>query len=274
MKIKSLVALGVAAAMTLSVNAIADDGNIVVNGKSVNGNVYTENGVNYVPLRSVSEALGFEVEWNGANKSVAISNMPQYVTMTVGQDGYTLARTAPMPLGAAPIIKDSTTYVPTAVFDQLLDYVVENEDDTVAINDKVANEREVSVAEISEDGFLVNDEVMGEVMLIISDDTVIIDEAGVNVKAEDIKVGDVLTVEYSDVMTASLPPINNPVKIVVAKSNTETTTEATTETTTVEASSETTTEVDSTETTTEETTVEATEETTEETTAETTTVEE
>lgn len=213
MKFSKTLALGLTTLM-MSVNVFANDATIIVNGTPVDGTTYTENNTNYLPLRSIAESLGFSVEWNGTNKSIVLSNLPQYVTMTVGVDGYTFAKTAAMPLGSAPIIKDGTTYVPESLFTDLLSYNVEKTDDAVVISEIVSGS--AKVVSVEEDGILVEDAELGQVKLIPSEDTVITDTNGEAKTLADITVDTDVVVEYGDIMTSSLPPINNPKSITIA----------------------------------------------------------
>lgn len=233
MKLKKLIAFGAIAALALSSNVIANENQVYVNGKNVGAHIE-----NCVPLRPVAEALGYNVEWDGENKSIAISNLPQYVTMIVGIDGYTFAKTAPMPLGKAPFIKDGATYVPSELFSEILNYEVNSENGNCYIYEKTEENKSVinnvSVKEISESGILIEDAELGEVVLAISEDTVISDENGNNVSPEDIKVNDGLTVEYGDAMTMSIPPVNNPKSITIISANEESSTEETSSETTTQ----------------------------------------
>ncbi len=247
MNFKNFLTLGAVAVLALSSTVIAEENQVYVNNEKVGVQIES-----CIPLRPVAEALGYDVEWDSENKSVAILNLPQYVTMRIGIDGYTFAKTAPMPLGKAPFIKDGATYVPSELFSEILNYEVNSEKGNCYINEKAEENKSVinnvSVKEISESGILVEDAELGEVVLAIPEDTVISDENGNNVSAEDIKVNDSLTVEYGDAMTMSIPPINNPKSITIISANEE----LSTETTTDEIASETTTEESASETTTEE----------------------
>ena len=63
---------------------------------------------------------------------------------------------------------------------------------------------------------LVTDEKMGDVVLNLHDDVKIEYKNGVGMHAYDwMKEGQKLEIEYSPIMTRSLPPINNPVKILI-----------------------------------------------------------
>ena len=150
-----------------------------------------------------------------------------------------------MPLGQAPIIIDSVTYVPVELFSDILAYTVDDTDNGIVIfdeteessteestetttsvkSDETATEETTEVdakatgkvVEIGDKEILFNDEVMGEVRLCPNDDTKITDKDGNEIKITDIKVDNEIEVEYSDVMTDSLPPLNNPISIKVVK---------------------------------------------------------
>lgn len=83
------------------------------------------NGVVMVPLRAVSEALGFTVTWDGTTNSVEISNNEIKSIIQLGYNHYfkesinSIGLTAPQKLGAAPLFVDGTTYVPVELFNLL-----------------------------------------------------------------------------------------------------------------------------------------------------------
>ena len=258
--IKKSIALGMAISMLGSVSAIAGTTasvakNITVNGDKITATAITQDGKTLLPVRAVATALGLNVEWNAEQKSVVLEDLPLYVTFRTGVDGYTFAKTAPMPLGQAPIIIDSVTYVPVELFSDILAYTVDDTDNgtvifdeteessteestetttvtedskettTSAKSDETATEETTEadakatgkVVKIGDKEILFNDEVMGEVRLCPNDDTKITDKDGNEIKITDIKVDNEIEVEYSDVMTDSLPPLNNPISIKVVK---------------------------------------------------------
>ena len=250
--IKKSIALGMAISMLGSVSAIAGTTasvakNITVNGDKITATAITQDGKTLLPVRAVATALGLNVEWNAEQKSVVLEDLPLYVTFRTGVDGYTFAKTAPMPLGQAPIIIDSVTYVPVELFSDILAYTVDDTDNGIVIFDETEESSTVTedstetttsvksdetateettevdakatgkVVEIGDKEILFNDEVMGEVRLCPNDDTKITDKDGNEIKITDIKVDNEIEVEYSDVMTDSLPPLNNPISIKVVK---------------------------------------------------------
>lgn len=218
MKKKLLATLALTTSMTVS--AFAGTA-VTINGKAIeNANAIEENGATYIAVRPIADALGLNVEWNGDTKTVVVTNGgPLYITFQIGVNGYTFAKTAPMELSGAPILVNSTTYVPADVFTDLLQYTVTNENGTVNI---VTEDKEIAtgfgtVSEVSDEEILFNDEIKGEVRLNKSDNVKVTDENGNSVDINSITVGTKLTVEYSDAETMSLPPLNNPISIIVHK---------------------------------------------------------
>ncbi len=218
MKKKLLATLALTTSMAVS--AFAGTA-VTINGKAIeNANAIEENGATYIAVRPIADALGLNVEWNGDTKTVVVTNGgPLYITFQIGVNGYTFAKTAPMELSGAPILVNSTTYVPADVFTDLLQYTVTNENGTVNI---VTEDKEIAtgfgtVSEVSDEEILFNDEIKGEVRLNKSDNVKVTDENGNSVDINSITVGTKLTVEYSDAETMSLPPLNNPISIIVHK---------------------------------------------------------
>ena len=218
MKKKLLATLALTASMAVS--AFAGTA-VTINGQAVeNAQAIVENGATYIAVRPIADALGINVEWKADTKTVVVTNGgPLYITFKIGVNGYTFAKTAPMELSGAPIVVDSTTYVPADVFTDLFEYTVTNENGTVNIvtEDKESAVGFGTVTEVSADEILFNDEIKGDVRLSKGDSVKVTDENGNDVDINSITVGTKLTVEYGDAETMSLPPLNNPVSIIVHK---------------------------------------------------------
>ena len=86
--------------------------------------ITTDEGVRMIPLRMVAEALGFEVTWNGEEKSVEVLRGPNWSTLTIGRNVYNFAKML-IKLEAAPVIVDATTYVPLSFAEEVLKANVE-----------------------------------------------------------------------------------------------------------------------------------------------------
>ena len=243
--IKKSIALGMAISMLGSVSAIAGTTasvakNITVNGDKITATAITQDGKTLLPVRAVATALGLNVEWNAEQKSVVLEDLPLYVTFHTGVDGYTFAKTAPMPVELfsdilAYTVDDTDNGI--VIFDETEESSTEESTETTTVtedstetttsakSDETATEETTEadakatgkVVEIGDKEILFNDEVMGEVRLCPNDDTKITDKDGNEIKITDIKVDNEIEVEYSDVMTDSLPPLNNPISIKVVK---------------------------------------------------------
>ncbi len=92
-------------------NAIST-GNVVINGEETQTNQITVKNVRYLPVRAVSEALGYEVSWNSENRTAELrrdrDSLRVYVDKDriVSNDGKTE--------NADIILRDGSTYVPVS----------------------------------------------------------------------------------------------------------------------------------------------------------------
>lgn len=133
MKKKTAIVLGTVMAFSLSVPVLAETVQpplltaqaayqLKVNGESVEGQAYEKGELVMVPLRSVSEALGFTVVWNEEAQTIDMDNGSVKTTITIGEDLYFKASseavglTDSLPLGAAPELREDRTYVPAGLF--------------------------------------------------------------------------------------------------------------------------------------------------------------
>ena len=95
----------------------------VVKGKTMPVQTISVNGCTMVPVRAIAEALGFKVTWN-ADRSININNGKMQSDLHIGENRYFVytavdgmaGMSAPFELGSAPIIKNSTAYVPIDLF--------------------------------------------------------------------------------------------------------------------------------------------------------------
>jgi len=70
-------------------------------------------GIVMVPLRAVAEALGYDVNWDAALRSVRLGVAIQ---IWIGNTDIHIGRMAPQTLRAAPVLVDGTTFVPLDFF--------------------------------------------------------------------------------------------------------------------------------------------------------------
>lgn len=88
--------------------------------------IYEKSGQIMVPVRTVSEQLGFTVQWAPEDRSVTLDNGEVNTKLYIGMDSYYKASSTafgmskPENLGAAPEIINNTTYVPVSMYNILL----------------------------------------------------------------------------------------------------------------------------------------------------------
>lgn len=95
----------------------------VIKGKTMPMQTISVNGCTMAPVRAIAEALGFKVTWN-ADRSININNGKMQSDLHIGENRYFVytavdgmaGMSAPFELGSAPIIKNSTAYVPIDLF--------------------------------------------------------------------------------------------------------------------------------------------------------------
>lgn len=208
--------VGVALAAVLSVSAFASltqaNGKVFVNGEEIKP-TYIENeaGEKFIPLRSVCENLGFEVNWIEEERKIEIVKMPIYITCTPDADGYTFSRMAPQPLGKAPMLVEGTTYVPTNFVEAILGGTLADGED-ISIN-YGAPTATVSVIEAKENQITAFDDERGEIVIMVDEETLIFDAEGNEIAFSELDTKKKLEIMYDDAMTMSLPPITKAIKI-------------------------------------------------------------
>jgi len=99
------------------------NGEIVVNGEMLDGaklpfvQETADGEVVMVPLRVVAEALGYDVSWNSTLRSVQLGVA---IHLWIGNTEVHFGRMAPIEISAAPVIVDSSTFVPLDFFRNVL----------------------------------------------------------------------------------------------------------------------------------------------------------
>lgn len=205
--------------VTTSAVSMAEDYTISVNGVQLEKKGYLENGKVMVPVRAIAEALGFEVTWNGEAQRVELLRGANYITFRIGVDGYTFAKTAPMPLGVAPVEINGTTFVPVNFAEEILHTDVAVDPAGVVTIADAAEAHVSAEAVISDvkDGVVeIEDAEMGTVILHIGDMTELIGANGETITVSALEKDMKVLVVYGDVMMESLPPQNVPISITVA----------------------------------------------------------
>jgi hypothetical protein len=92
---------------------------ILVDGEQIDAPAafQTEDGILMIPLRAVAEALGFDVNWDGAMRSVRLGVA---IHLWIGNTEVHVGRMAPINISATPRIVNGSTYVPLDFFRNVL----------------------------------------------------------------------------------------------------------------------------------------------------------
>ena len=98
---------------------------IQVNGDTIPNTVtHSINGGKYLPLRAISEKLGYTVKWNPETKRIELQNGVRSATLQVGSKEYADGKVRVV-LARAPIMIKGETLVPTEFFTDVLGLEVE-----------------------------------------------------------------------------------------------------------------------------------------------------
>lgn len=83
----------------------------------------SETGNVMVPLRSVMEGMGYQVNWLAETNTAEMIRGAHWVTLAPGEDLYTFGKMAPGKLGIPSELKENRTYVPISFFSDILPFV-------------------------------------------------------------------------------------------------------------------------------------------------------
>lgn len=95
---------------------------VTINNKTVelDGKIYTnKDGVVMVPLRQITEDLGYTLTWNAKDYSTELTRGAEWTRVKIGENNYSFAKMA-FELEAAPELKDGKTYVPVSFLTRAL----------------------------------------------------------------------------------------------------------------------------------------------------------
>lgn len=182
---------------------------ITVDGVEITGKCIYDSEVCMIPVRAICEKMGFNVVWDPNTNDVTIEKMPQYYTFNIYQDGYTVAKTAPIMLGKTPVVQNWTTYVPVNFVEDIISCSYELSEDSLNIS-SLKEEKEVNtlVFKAEMDGMCTMYDIKtGDILVNISSKTVI------NGNLEEFVDGQILNVVYGDVLTTIEPNIANALEI-------------------------------------------------------------
>lgn len=194
-------------------------------------NGYRKNETNMLPLRVVSEALGFQVQWDEELRQVCVSKDARNISLKSGENYYMVARKTPVKLSEAPEIKDDITYVPIEFFREILKHqlIIAGDDLAIIMEKKVEEEKEETlqlegyikyINEIDGDiSILVDvknsDIELDDIYIHIVEESNILNGNNEEIGLEEIKVGSRVKATTPKMMTMSIPPQTTGKEIII-----------------------------------------------------------
>lgn len=204
-----------AEAQVISAEVVSGQYNVIVNDQAIaTAGFVNEDKHIMVPLREVSELLGFEVSWHQDKQSAEVSMIgtPIWTMVQPGVDQYAYNKMN-VTLGASPVKIAGKLYVPASFFGEILRGQVAYEGNQVNIS--YQNE---DVKMLTQQGVITainNDEKYKSVqingagiegtILNIDEETIIRNQAGEQVDFSELSLGMDIEVKHSLAMTMSLP---------------------------------------------------------------------
>lgn len=205
---------------------------LVVNGQTLQDrSMYTSQKHLMIPLRSLAEALGYEVKWNQQSKQVELLQGPHWFTMTIGEDRYNFAKMF-IELGKAPELQNGRTYVPLPFIEKVLKMAVAvNESGVITVKKATEDvvdlqettgvitqiaEREDGKKSLTIMGAAASNHGQNYITLRIDEKTEIIDGlTSKPVKVQDVVANMQVQAFYDATLTKSLPPQGYAKRLVV-----------------------------------------------------------
>lgn len=194
---------------------------IAINGSSLKegGYQHSTDKEPLIPLRAVTEALGFELTWNGTTKSANLINGAIYTTVKAGEDVYTINKMNTK-LGTAAQLNGGMLYVPASFVSQVIHQSMIVKGNSIVIS---SAEQHMSITGVitainSDDKYpsvQINGVGPEGVILNVGEDTVLENADGTKITLKDLHIGMTIKAEHSMIMTMSLPPQTPTYKITV-----------------------------------------------------------
>lgn len=145
---KKKIMSSIALLLVMSMQAQAAEAiKVNINGNALDGEAKIVEGRTLVPLRSIFEKLGADVEWNSAEKSITAVKDNATIKMSINKNSFTV-NDEEKTLDVAPMIIDDKTYVPARAVSESFgcDVKWNAEKKTVDINDEISGKNETETA--------------------------------------------------------------------------------------------------------------------------------
>ena len=116
---------------TVKSNATSLDKNTVFkhNGKVFETGSFIHNGRIFVPLRMLSEKLGYKVEWNGKDKTIGLSKESRFAQFKLNSKYVFIYNSDPIVMDVEPMVIGGSTFIPVRYAVESLEKFVEYYED-------------------------------------------------------------------------------------------------------------------------------------------------
>lgn len=148
-KISSTVMLSLILLCNVSAAESTKDIKIEIDGNNVVSDVapFIDNNRTLVPIRVISENLGYSVNWDNQTRKVTVKNNDKSIEFTIGKKEVNINGTNSS-IDVAPIIKNERTFVPLRFISESFDNYVNWDNNTKTV---IINKKETKVSSIFED---------------------------------------------------------------------------------------------------------------------------
>lgn len=148
-KISSVLILSLCLINGVSAAESLKDIKIEINGKSVVSDVapFIDNNRTLVPIRVISENLGYSVNWDNQTRKVTVKNNDKSIELTIGKKEVNINGTNSS-IDVAPMIKSERTFVPLRFISESFDNDVNWDNNTRTV---IINKKETKVSSIFDD---------------------------------------------------------------------------------------------------------------------------
>lgn len=148
-KISSAIILSFALVSNVSAAKNTNDIKIEIDGKNVISDVapFINNERTLVPIRVISENLGYNVNWDNNSRKVTVKNSSKTIELFIGKKNVSV-NGVDNSIDVAPMIKNERTFVPLRFISESFDNDVKWDNNTRTVK---INKKEIKVASILND---------------------------------------------------------------------------------------------------------------------------
>lgn len=155
-KISSALILSLCLINGVSAAESTKDIKIEINGKNVISDVapFINNDRTLVPIRVISENLGYSVNWDNQTRKVTVKNNDKSIELTIGKKEVNINGTNSS-IDVAPMIKNERTFVPLRFISESFDNDVNWDKDTRIV--KINKKEKVSSSILNKSNSIIDD---------------------------------------------------------------------------------------------------------------------